>query len=360
MTGHEKVGHTGQGLWHHKGWQLPAYIQHVANDLIESGHGESRAIEMAVGIVKNWAAGHDGHGNHVHADTQAKAAAAVAEWEAMKAAASKGSKRRSTQMTTYTRSFPLEDISIRTGGDGRTVDAYAAVFNAGAPVRDPDGEYEEVIDPAAFNRVIEHRSRSKNGWGIPVLFNHGMTIFGTPSERYSVPIGVPEEIRADTRGLFTRTRYHKSVAADEVLEAIREGSISSYSFRGEFPRSDPKVPRGGFRRDHAGHLRSVRRMESTLMEYGPATFPVYEGADVVSVRAEQAALLLGNLAPGEFDRLADMLRPGTLHDPPDDGTPSDEGPAADDPREAHSARSPREELQRRRAQFLIRHGGENA
>ena len=23
---HEKVGHTGQGLWHHKGMQLPAYL----------------------------------------------------------------------------------------------------------------------------------------------------------------------------------------------------------------------------------------------------------------------------------------------------------------------------------------------
>ncbi len=454
-VGHENVGHTGQGLWHHKGWQLPAYIQHVANDLIASGHGESRAIEMAVGIVKNWAAGHDGHGHHIHPDTQAKAAAAVAEWEAMKAAASKSKRsdmavsehvrakysaeemrqmaakghamkdgdhvsypisdaedlanaihavgrggadhdkirahiiRRAKAMgmsskipdnwnsdgslksdsgtatravsAPYVRSFPLEDISVRAGGDGRTVDAYAAVFNAPAPVRDPDGEYEEVIDPAAFNRVIEHRSRSKSGWGIPVLFNHGMTIFGTPSERYSVPIGVPEEIRADARGLFTRTRYHKTAAADEVLEAIREGSITSYSFRGEFPRSDPRVPRGGFRRDHAGQLRSVRRVESTLMEYGPATFPVYEGADVVSVRAEQAALLLGSLSPGERERLATILTPGTPYaDPPELGTPSDEGPAADDPPFfGHSTRSPREELQHQRAQFLIRHGGGN-
>src|SRR6266702_4214643 len=100
--GHEKVGHTGQGLWHHKGWQLPAYIQHVANDLIESGHSESRAIEMAVGIVKNWAAGHDGHGHNIHPDTQAKAAAAVAEWEAMKAAASK-SKRSDMAVSEHVR-----------------------------------------------------------------------------------------------------------------------------------------------------------------------------------------------------------------------------------------------------------------
>src|SRR5215471_14438060 len=97
---HEKVGHTEQGLWHHKGWQLPAYIQHVANDLISSGHSESRAIEMAVGIVRNWAHGHDGHGHAIHPDTAAKAAAAIAEWDALKAkaAASKASSSRRAGM----------------------------------------------------------------------------------------------------------------------------------------------------------------------------------------------------------------------------------------------------------------------
>ena len=42
---------------------------------------------MAIGIVKNWAAGHDGHGNRVHPDVQAAAAKAAAEWEADKARA---------------------------------------------------------------------------------------------------------------------------------------------------------------------------------------------------------------------------------------------------------------------------------
>ena len=75
--------------------------------------------------------------------------------------------------TPYTRSFALEDISIRAGGDGRTVDAYAAVFDTPSPIRDQDGEYEEIIDPAAFNRAIDHHSRSSHK--IPVMFNHGMT-----------------------------------------------------------------------------------------------------------------------------------------------------------------------------------------
>lgn len=84
---HEKVGHTGQGLWKHKGLQLPAGIQHVANDLIEEGHPESEAVHLAVGIVQNWAEGHDGKGHAVSDKTKAGAAKAIAEWERVKAQA---------------------------------------------------------------------------------------------------------------------------------------------------------------------------------------------------------------------------------------------------------------------------------
>lgn len=253
----------------------------------------------------------------------------------------------------YTRSFALEDISVRSGGDGRTVEAYATVFNTPAEVRDADGEYIEEIDPTAFNRAIEHARRAKGGWNIPVIFNHGMTIFHTPSEIDSVPIGVPEEIRADKRGLFTRTRYHDSPRAREVLEAIHEGSITAYSFSGAFRRSDPHIPRGGFRRDSGGNLKTVRRMESTLREFGPATFPVYAGAEVVGVRAEHAAYILSRMAPGEADRLASILASGTQLDPPEAGTP-DEGPATEDQPEGHSVRSPRQQLLERYAEFIRR------
>lgn len=62
---------------------LPAFIRAIAHALIRDGHSESEAIQMAVGVVKNWAAG----GGHVKPETRAKAAAAVAEWEAKKAKA---------------------------------------------------------------------------------------------------------------------------------------------------------------------------------------------------------------------------------------------------------------------------------
>ena len=81
---HEPFGSpSGPGLFHVKGLQLPAYVQHVAHHLVALGHPESQAIHMAIGIVQDWAAG----GKHVHPDVQAAAVKALAEWEAAKAAA---------------------------------------------------------------------------------------------------------------------------------------------------------------------------------------------------------------------------------------------------------------------------------
>lgn len=71
----------GPGLWKHKGLQLPPYIQNVAHGIQKSGKTESEAIAAAVGIVKRWAAG----GGKVHPEVKAAAAAALAQWEALKA-----------------------------------------------------------------------------------------------------------------------------------------------------------------------------------------------------------------------------------------------------------------------------------
>lgn len=60
---------------------LPKYIEDIAIALIRD-HGMKRehAIPVAINRVKKWAAG----GDDVKADTRAKAAAALAQWEALK------------------------------------------------------------------------------------------------------------------------------------------------------------------------------------------------------------------------------------------------------------------------------------
>jgi HK97 family phage prohead protease len=180
----------------------------------------------------------------------------------------------------FERTFALEDIAIRAGGDGRTVTAYAAVFDASTEVHDVDGHYRESINRSAFNRTI--------GQGVSrfqVLFNHGMDAYGQPSDRFSMPIGVPLEMRADTRGLLTVTRYAKTDLADEVLELIREGAIRGQSFNGSWVRSN----RTRVARSAAGELDHIERLEIKLREYGPTPFPVYQTAEIIGVRAETTA-----------------------------------------------------------------------
>ena len=68
----------------------------------------------------------------------------------------------------FFRTYALEDIHIvraAQGGDGRTVEAYAAVFNDPAEIHDYEGHYIEVIDPAAFNQVPTDHRRSRAGFG---------------------------------------------------------------------------------------------------------------------------------------------------------------------------------------------------
>lgn len=60
---------------------LPHYIRAVAHALVRDGHDEGSAIPIAISRIKDWAAG----GSHVSKETQAHAAAALAEWEAKKA-----------------------------------------------------------------------------------------------------------------------------------------------------------------------------------------------------------------------------------------------------------------------------------
>jgi len=67
------VENTGSGL--------PPYVRKIARGVEKSGRPLSQAIAIAIGRIKKWAAGGDG----VDADTQAKAAAALKSWNALKA-----------------------------------------------------------------------------------------------------------------------------------------------------------------------------------------------------------------------------------------------------------------------------------
>jgi phage head maturation protease len=248
-------------------------------------------------------------------------------------------------MTDFIRAVALDDIRIRSGGTGRTVEAYAAIFGEPAEIMDADGHYYEVNHPTSFARTIAHHDG-----GFPVVYNHGMTIAGTPSDRGSVPIGVSKEVRVDKRGVLTISEYGNSELADEVLEAIRMGAVKAQSYGGRFVRSDPRVPLGGFRAGPGGKLRTVTRLEVKMREFGPTPFPAFAGAAITGIRAQQ---MLGALltAPAErrlallneLDHLATPLDEADPAEAETDGTPDAPDSAAtvtDDPASRHSRSIP--------------------
>lgn len=225
---------------------------------------------------------------------------------------------------------PILDIEINRSGDGRTVTAYAATFDDPYEVRDFDGHYDEVIDRSAFNRTI-----GRGIAGIQVVYNHGMTLWGTPSDRYSMPLGTPLEIRAEPRGLLTVTRYAKTPLADEVLELISTDALRTMSFRGPVMKSAPRQP-------GANGRATIRRMELGLKEYGPTPFPANNSAAILAIRSSLLTVPVDELSQDERDQLVALLQAGPLLGSPVNPEPHDqpaEAPASQAPEAPESGPS---------------------
>lgn len=225
------------------------------------------------------------------------------------------------------RSVPLADLEVK----GRTVTAYAAAFDSPASVYDPQfnpARHLESVARSAFTRALNAGAGSK----AKVLFNHGKTIDGTPSERYSMPIATPQEVRADGRGLLTVSRYANTPLADEVLELIRNESITGQSFRGAVYQY---AERGGI----------VELTECGLREYGPCPFPAYADAEIVSIRSASDLMeAVSDLTPEQRAELARVLS-NTSNNPdtPIEGpvpAPAEPGTATDTPDEDSSTVDP--------------------
>lgn len=251
----------------------------------------------------------------------------------------------------YRRVYPLEGIDILSrakGGDGRTVEAYAAVFNVPKEIHDQHGDYVEVNDPRAFARTINSGAAMR----AQVLYNHGFDARGKSGGLPTVPIGHPKEIRADARGLLTVSRYNDSEFTDMVLASIRNGDIKAQSYEGTIYRSDPARAPG--RAKPGSPLPRITRLEMGLKNYGPTPTAYYEEAEIVAVRSvSDLAEDFARLDPEQRDELIRTLSTTPGWDPETAAilaTPH-RGPGAEDSRTAHSIRQKKIRL---RAELLAR------
>jgi HK97 family phage prohead protease len=249
------------------------------------------------------------------------------------------------------RAYRLDDLHLRSDGSGRVVEAYAAVFRTKTEVMDQDGHYHEELAPTSFAKTLQE---NKPG-DFRVLFNHGRTIDGTPNALATMPIGVPLEIRADERGVYTVTRYLDNPLANDVLEAIKAGAIKAQSFSGRFLKSFRSWPDGRGR----AALPLITRHEVQMREYGPAVFAAYTSAAILGTRSVRFMEELLATPPGparlqlleQFEGITTPTEPDApILDTPDDGAVTQ----AAEPRE-HSTRADvtsfREQLRAKRARL---------
>lgn len=232
-----------------------------------------------------------------------------------------------------TRDYTISDLDIRrTDRAGRTVTAYAAVFDQDAEIRDTHGHYIERIHRSAFNRTV-----SRGIDRINVFYNHGYDLSGKPNMLGAVPIATPLEIKPDGKGLLTVSRYNDGELADAILAAWEGGQIKGQSFQGTVFNHKTT--------GRQGNLKVIERTEIGLKEYGPTYSPTYVGAGLVAIRSQDELMSMIRSMIGELT--------GTPVDPPVGSAPSSTEPGApgEPPADGPSSRN-RARLNLQRAKAL--------
>ena len=161
------------------------------------------------------------------------------------------------QMTGYAeRQVPFEVTRSR-GGDGLTLEGYAAVFNSPTRIDSWEGTFDEVILPGAFRNALARQT--------PVLmFEHGKhPLIGT------MPLGVITRHSEDSTGLHIEARLSDNWLIQPVRDAVRDGGVNGMSFRFSAEGGDEWQRRSG-----DVDLRSIHDF-AAVPELGPVVFPAY-------------------------------------------------------------------------------------
>lgn len=179
-----------------------------------------------------------------------------------------------------TRTFEFRSTA---GGDGLTLDGYAAVFDTPTLIDSWEGKFTEQLKRGAFKKTLAERT--------PVLqFDHGAhPMIG------SIPLGTFTSLTEDARGLKVQARLSDNWLVQPVRDAIRDGAITGMSIRFRVIQDKWTKPTDG-----STLSRSIT--EVALLEAGPVVFPAYDTTSV-GVRSKIAALLDTEEARAELARL---------------------------------------------------------
>lgn len=148
-----------------------------------------------------------------------------------------------------------------------TLVGHLAVYDQWTPINSKiEGRFLERIDPGAFTRTFEN-SRSK----MRVLFNHGQD-----PQIGDKPLGPIQELRSDDVGAWYEVPLLDTSYNRDLIPGLEAGLYGS-SFRFSVMRE--KFDHKPQRSDHNPEGWAERTiLEAKVREFGPVTFPAYEGA----------------------------------------------------------------------------------
>jgi len=150
------------------------------------------------------------------------------------------------------------------GGEGKTVEGYAAVFNTDADL----GGFVETIEPGAFDAALADPKLD-----VAALFNHDQNQILARNRAGEGNL----ELWTDEKGLKYRFQLGDQSYAQDLAINLRMGLVSQSSFAFSI-REDDWDTRDG--RD----LRTIKAVN--LHDISPVVFPAYEGA-TASIRSQE-------------------------------------------------------------------------
>ena len=164
--------------------------------------------------------------------------------------------------------FKAEDV------EGRVFRGYAATWD-----KDQGGD---IIVPGAFAKTLSER-----GSRVKVLWQH------------SEPVGRPQTMSEDERGLYVEGKISKTRLGDEALELMRDGVIDQMSI-------GYSVPAGKSEYDDDQKARMIKELK--LYEFSLVTFPMNENAIITGVKSIRDAVRMGRALDDEHQaELAEVL-----------------------------------------------------
>lgn len=217
---------------------------------------------------------------------------------------------RGVRPFTYRAADPAAD---GTAGDGHMT-GHFAVFNQWTEIHSWfEGDFLERFVPGSFKKTMrDNRDRMR------VLFQHGRDM--TVGDK---PLGVIEDMGEDDYGAAYDVRLLDTTYNADLIPGLENGLYGA-SFRFSVMREDwVREPKPSEYNPAGLDERTVR--EASVAEFGPVTFPAYEGA-TAGIRS-----LTDDMLVRMFARDPDRVRQMLGLEPAPETPGADPGPGAPDP-----------------------------